>query len=331
MTENPKFNGAFDGVNVDSVPDRAQTQFHPSAFARYRYAYPVVSRRAGGVSLGVNLSQTQACNFRCVYCEVDRGETKAQIARALETISPDEASSRDVTACARRPEGREIDMEVFHRELRELIDATLSGELFKVPRFADVPARQRVLRDVAFSGDGEPTASKYFPEAVKSVVRARQESGYEPLKLILITNATRLQRPEIVAALDEFCAANGEIWAKLDAGNSALLKTINRTAVPLETILENLLFAAKRWRVKLQTALFEWRGRKPSEEDFGEYCARVREILDAGGRFVGAQLYTVARKPAEKEAVPLSEAELDDYARRFESLTGLSAEVFYSK
>lgn len=331
MTENPKFNGAFDGVNVDSVPDRSQTQFHPSAFARYRYAYPVVSRRAGGVSLGVNLSQTQACNFRCVYCEVDRGETKAQIARALETISPDEASSRDVTACARRPEGREIDMEVFHRELRELIDATLSGELFKVPRFADVPARQRVLRDVAFSGDGEPTASKYFPEAVKSVVRARQESGYEPLKLILITNATRLQRPEIVAALDEFCAANGEIWAKLDAGNSALLKTINRTVVPLETILENLLFAAKRWRVKLQTALFEWRGRKPSEEDFGEYCARVREILDAGGRFVGAQLYTVARKPAEKEAVPLSEAELDDYARRFESLTGLSAEVFYSK
>ena len=331
MTLSSNFNGAFDGVNVDSIPDRAQTQFHPSAFARYRYAYPVVSRRAGGVSLGVNLSPTKACNFRCVYCEVDRGETKAQIARALETIPPDEAASRDVAERAVRQEGREVDLEVFHRELRELIDATLSGELFKVPRFADVPDCQRVLRDVAFSGDGEPTTSKVFPEAVKSVVRARQESGYEPLKLVLITNATRLQRPEIVAALDEFCAANGEIWAKLDAGDSERLKAINRTAVPLETILENLTFAAKRWRVKLQTALFEWKGRKPSAEDFREDCARVREILDAGGRFVGAQLYTVARKPAEEEAVPLTEADLDDYARRFESLTGLCAEVFYSK
>lgn len=102
MTLSSNFNGAFDGVNVDSIPDRAQTQFHPSAFARYRYAYPVVSRRAGGVSLGVNLSPTQACNFRCVYCEVDRGETKAQIARALETISPDEAASRDVAERAVR-------------------------------------------------------------------------------------------------------------------------------------------------------------------------------------------------------------------------------------
>ncbi len=331
MTLSSSFNGAFDGVNVDSVPDREQTQFHPSSFAQYRYVYPVVSRRTGGVSLGVNLSTTQACNFRCVYCEVDRGEKKGQVARSLETISFEDASSRDVTNCARGHEGSEIDLELFHRELRELIDTTLSGELFKVPRFAEVPSSRRILRDVAFSGDGEPTMSKVFPEAVRSVVRVRQESGYDPLKLILITNATRLQRPEIVMALDEFCAANGEIWAKLDAGNSALLKTINRTAVPLETILGNLAFAAKRWRVKLQTALFEWRGRKPSDEDFREYCARVRGVLDAGGRFVGAQLYTVARKPAEEEAIPLSDAELEDYARRFESLTGLSAEVFYSK
>ncbi|HMR77472.1 MAG TPA: hypothetical protein PKD61_20330, partial [Polyangiaceae bacterium] len=34
------------------------------------YVYPVVSRRAGGVSIGVNLNPNNACNWRCVYCQV---------------------------------------------------------------------------------------------------------------------------------------------------------------------------------------------------------------------------------------------------------------------
>ena len=34
------------------------------------YVYPVVSRRAGGVSIGINLNPNNACNWRCVYCQV---------------------------------------------------------------------------------------------------------------------------------------------------------------------------------------------------------------------------------------------------------------------
>ena len=34
------------------------------------YIYPVVSRRAGGVSIGVNLNPNNACNWACVYCQV---------------------------------------------------------------------------------------------------------------------------------------------------------------------------------------------------------------------------------------------------------------------
>lgn len=34
------------------------------------YVYPVVSRRAGGVSVGVNLNVNNACNWSCVYCQV---------------------------------------------------------------------------------------------------------------------------------------------------------------------------------------------------------------------------------------------------------------------
>ena len=45
---------------------------HPRSFADFRYVYPVVSRRAGGISLGVNLNLDKRCNFRCIYCQVDR-------------------------------------------------------------------------------------------------------------------------------------------------------------------------------------------------------------------------------------------------------------------
>ena len=34
------------------------------------YIYPVVSRRAGGVSVGINLNPNNACNWRCIYCQV---------------------------------------------------------------------------------------------------------------------------------------------------------------------------------------------------------------------------------------------------------------------
>jgi hypothetical protein len=35
------------------------------------YVYPVISRRAGGVSVGINLNTNNACNWACVYCQVD--------------------------------------------------------------------------------------------------------------------------------------------------------------------------------------------------------------------------------------------------------------------
>ena len=43
---------------------------HSRDSAGLKYIYPVVSRRAGGVSLGINLNVNNACNWRCVYCQV---------------------------------------------------------------------------------------------------------------------------------------------------------------------------------------------------------------------------------------------------------------------
>jgi wyosine [tRNA(Phe)-imidazoG37] synthetase (radical SAM superfamily) len=43
---------------------------HNRDIFKTRYVYPVVSRRAGGLSLGINLNTNNACNWQCVYCEV---------------------------------------------------------------------------------------------------------------------------------------------------------------------------------------------------------------------------------------------------------------------
>ena len=50
----------------------AVVQDHSRQFADFTFVYPVISRRSGGLSIGINLNPDKVCNFDCVYCEVDR-------------------------------------------------------------------------------------------------------------------------------------------------------------------------------------------------------------------------------------------------------------------
>ena len=45
-----------------SVKEKLQ-RLHPREYANFTYAYPVLSRRSGGVSIGVNLNPDKICNF----------------------------------------------------------------------------------------------------------------------------------------------------------------------------------------------------------------------------------------------------------------------------
>ena len=45
---------------------------HERSFEANRFVYPVLSRRAGGLSVGINLNPDKICNFDCIYCQVDR-------------------------------------------------------------------------------------------------------------------------------------------------------------------------------------------------------------------------------------------------------------------
>lgn len=275
---------------------------HRRIWQDFHYAYPVISRRSKGVSLGVNLNPDKACNFDCVYCEVDR-------------TTPGPRS--------------DIDLAQLEREMAALLDLTVSGTLFRTSPFDSARPEQRRLNDIAFSGDGEPTTAPEFAGAISCIARLKRERGLDQVKLVLITDSTRLQAPGVVQGLELMMANQGEIWAKLDAGTAAYYEEINRTRVPFPRILENLAATAARWPIVIQTLFLEWRGRGPDEAEVDAYLARLQE-LTVRGQLKGIQLYTVARPTPEPEARPLKAEHLDQLAARvMDALPQVPVEVFY--
>lgn len=276
---------------------------HRRSWEAFDYAYPVVSRRSKGVSLGVNLNPDKVCNFDCVYCEVDRKTP------------------------ARR---KDIDLDQLEREMAALLDLTLDGTLFRVSPFDTARPDQRRLNDLAFSGDGEPTTAREFPEVIARMAKLLDDRGLADVKLVLITDSSRLQAPEILRGLETMMARRAEIWAKLDAGTEAHYRAVDRSAIPFQRILDNLLATARRWPITIQTLFLSWQGQGPSEAEVEAYLGRLRDLLAGGGRLQGVQLYTVARPTPEPEARPLAAADLDRIAARLRSaLPDLPVEVFY--
>lgn len=276
---------------------------HRRVWRDFDYCYPVISRRSRGVSLGVNLNPDKVCNFDCVYCEVDR-------------LTP--------------PKRRDLDLDLLAEELGLLLDLATSGEIYQIPPFDSARPEQRRLNDIAFSGDGEPTTAREFAEAVHRVARLKDQRGLDLVKLVLITDSSRLQAPDVVAGLEILMAHQGEIWAKLDAGTEAFYHEICRSQVPYQRILENLLATARRWPILIQTLFLEWKGQGPSEAELEAYCGRLEHILDQGGQLQAIQLYTVARPTPEPEARPLWHLEMDAIAASLRGrLPGLPVEVYY--
>jgi wyosine [tRNA(Phe)-imidazoG37] synthetase (radical SAM superfamily) len=265
------------------------------------YVYPVISRRAGGLSIGVNLNPDKACNFDCVYCQVDR------------TIAP---------------KVRTVEMPRLQAELKETVRAAVSGTLWEDPHFAGVPDSHRRIADIAFSGDGEPTASPQFLPAVRTAAEVRREFGLESAKIIVITDAGFLRKPSVREALTVLDANNGEIWAKLDAGTEEQFRLINRSKTPFATILENIRGTARERPIVIQSLWMNVHGQPPAEADVDALAARVREIVEAGGKIRLVQVYTIARRTAETYVTPLDASTLEGIAAKVRAAAGVETAVY---
>jgi wyosine [tRNA(Phe)-imidazoG37] synthetase (radical SAM superfamily) len=276
---------------------------HRRSYQDNLYVYPVISRRSRGVSIGINLNPDKICNFNCVYCEVDR-RTPART--------------------------RTVDLALLETELRELIALWRSGELFAAPPFDSTPSALRRLNDIAFSGDGEPTTCPLFEDAVKVAFRMRAELGLaDQVKLVLITDAACLNRPGVKNGLRLMAQGPHEIWAKLDAGTPDYFKKVNRTAIPLDRILRNIVATASEIPLWIQTLFLRLHGKPPPPEEVSAYIQRIHEMEKQGARFHGIQLYTVARPTPEAWATALAEDELEAIALRLEKEIGLRVERFH--
>src|SRR3954470_24635575 len=145
---------------------------HSRSWETNRYVYPVISRRSKGLSIGVNLNPDTICNFDCVYCCVDR----------------------TVPATV-----KEVDLDILAGELDHMIRLAASGDLFRTPPFDTIPPLLQRLNDIAFSGDGEPTSYPRFADACEIAAELLQRH-HQVAKLVVITNATLLQRPAVESA-----------------------------------------------------------------------------------------------------------------------------------
>jgi len=279
-----------------------QFRSHPRDWRENFYVYPVISRRSGGLSIGVNLNPDMACNFDCVYCQVDR------------TVAP---------------RVREVDVARLGEELTAMIDDALSGRLFDDPAFTDVPSKMRRINDIAFSGDGEPTTCKHFLACVELAARLRREAGLDQAKILLITDACYLTRPQVEAGLRVMDENNGEIWAKLDAGTQEYYERVNKPNYPLRQVIDNIIAVARVRPVVIQSLFMRLEGVGPSDAEIIAFTDRLSEIIRAGGRIKLVQVYTVARKPAQTFVSALSNAEVDQIAELVRTRTGLSAECYY--
>ena len=143
-----------------------------------KYIYPVLSRRSGGLSIGINLNVNNACNWACIYCQV-----------------PDLI----------RGNPPPVDSDELSRELRYVLTDVIGGDFYG--REA-IPDEYRSIQDIAISGNGEPTLVRDFDHIIDMTGVIMDEFGLRGnINLVLITNGSMINKSSVQAGLKK-----SQIW-----------------------------------------------------------------------------------------------------------------------
>lgn len=265
------------------------------------YIYPVVSRRAGGVSIGINLNINNACNWRCLYCQVP-----------------------NLTRGTPPP----INLDLLEKELRDFLGYIVHGDFME--RY--VAESDRKLRDIAFSGNGEPTSAKEFPEVLKIVEKLLNEfellnpEKEHPIKVRLITNGSLMDKSHVLTSMRHLAKINGEVWFKADAGTSEGVAKINDVNINIPSMIKRIKSCAEVCPTFVQTCMVAIDGDAPSETEVAAYITLLEQVKET---IQGVHLYGLARPSMQAEAPRLSRLSsdwLEAVANRIRA-TGLKAYV----
>jgi wyosine [tRNA(Phe)-imidazoG37] synthetase (radical SAM superfamily) len=272
----------------------------PRDFLDNRFVYTVISPRARGLSVGVNMNPDKFCNFDCVYCEVNRAEPAAE---------------------------SKLDVDVMVTELEGTLELVHSGRIRQCPCYRSLPDDLLKLHHVTLSGDGEPTLSPNFAEAVEAVIHLRARRRFPFFKIVLVTNASGLDRSEIEAGL-RLLTLRDEVWAKLEAGTQDYMNRLNKPGCTIEKVVSNILRLAQ-WRPVIIQSLFPAiKGEGPSASEVEAYVQRLKELKDAGAQIPLVQIYSATRPTPHSGCGHLPLRTLSAMAKRVREVSGLTAEIF---
>ena len=254
-----------------------------------KYIYPVVSRRAGGLSLGINLNTNNACNWQCIYCEVPN------LVRG-------------------KPEP--INLKVLESELDYWLDQIINKSFL-----SQYTKSKTEFKDIAFSGNGEPTASKQFKDVLTILIKKINEYKLDKKIIIrLITNGSYMANPVIQESFSLISNFNREIWFKIDCVKKHDIQTVNQVNLSLVTIKKNLEAALNNGPTVIQTCFFKLNEKLPSLESLGAY---INFLKIYENKIKEIHLYSLARlseQPSQKKLTRLTKSELEDIAIKIKVL-----------
>jgi wyosine [tRNA(Phe)-imidazoG37] synthetase (radical SAM superfamily) len=263
------------------------TKNHSRDIAGLKYIYPVLSRRAGGLSIGVNFNTNNACNWRCIYCQVPDLKLGA---------------------------APEMDFQMLEDELRFFLQTVLQGDFYQ--RF-QVAEHQQLIKDIAISGNGEPTSLKEFAKAVALIGQVATELGVLPEShYVLITNGSLIHQAKVQDGLKVLKTYAGEVWFKLDSATEQGQTLMNNAQQSCQSHINNLILATQCCPTKLQICLLDDDGKGLTEKErtaLLDFLANIK----ANTNLQNVMLYTIARPSLQPEAcrlAPLSIVVLNGFA-----------------
>ena len=208
-----------------------------------KYVYPVVSRRAGGLSLGVNLNTNNACNWQCIYCEIP-----------------------NLTRGGPEP----IQVELLKDELNFWIDQIINSNFLK----ENTPPGT-TFADVALSGNGEPTAAPEFLEVLEIIIASLKEHKLiDKIPVRLITNGSFISKK--IECLNIFNRYHGEVWFKIDAADEGSIKLINQVNLDPNSMINNLKKCAEACQTVIQTCLLKINHQVPTNDFLKNYSRLIK-------------------------------------------------------
>ena len=167
----------------------------PRVYLDNRFVYVVLSARAGGMTIEVDVNPDKETHLACKHCEMQR---------VGQLVQP------------------HLDVGQMAGELTRTLILARNGRLRELPDYRLVPEQLLRLRHVELSGECDPTLAAEFPEALLAIIQVRALSGLPFFKLVLISAGIGLDLPGVQQSLRHLTKED-EIWINLDGGTQSYI------------------------------------------------------------------------------------------------------------